>query len=364
MTVAELLCADCGSPPPGAEAWNCSRCGGPFELARWSSPSPEWPERGGGLWRFGEWLPLEHALSLGEPETALVEVRRAGGGRATCKLEGGLPTGSFKDRGSAALVSRLLSSGAGRIAVDSSGNAGASLAAYCAAAGIDARVYVPAAASPAKLVQIEAYGAELVRVGGTRAEVAAAAAAGAGGGRAYASHIWSPFFLVGTQTFAFELTSQLGGAPPAAVFFPLGAGSLLLGSYLGFRALRDAGLTSRLPRLYGVQAAACAPFRSAWAQTPVRACEPSLAEGLLIAKPPRLSAVLDAVRETGGEILAVEEAAIAGAVLELARQGVYAEPSAAAAWAGLETVPEEENAVVALTATGLKATPSIEKLLR
>ena len=364
VTVAELRCADCDSPPPGVEAWSCSRCGGPFELERWSSPAPEWPDRGGGLWRFAGWLPLEHVVSLGEPETALVEVRRAGGGRATCKLEGGLPTGSFKDRGSAALISRLASTGAGSIAVDSSGNAGASLAAYCAAAGIAARIYVPAAASPAKLVQIEAYGAELVRVPGTRADVAAAAAAGAGGGRAYASHIWSPFYLVGTQTFAFELTAQLGGKPPDAVFFPLGAGSLLLGSYLGFRALRDAGLTSSLPRVYGVQAAACAPFHAAWTQTPARPCEASLAEGLLIAKPPRLSAVLAAVRETGGEILAVEEAAIAGAVMKLARQGVYAEPSAAVAWAGLETVSEEENAVVALTATGLKATPSIEKLLR
>ena len=147
------------------------------------------------------------------------------------------------------------------------------------------------------------------------------------------------------------------------MFFPLGAGSLLLGSYLGFRALRDAGLTNRLPRLYGVQAAACTPFHDAWTHSPGRPCGRSLAEGLLIATPPRVAAVVAAVSETGGEVLVVNDAAIARAVIELARQGVYAEPSAAVAWAGLEAVPDEADAVVALTATGLKATPSIEKLL-
>jgi threonine synthase len=351
----ELWCSLCGSLPAGESAWRCESCGGPFDLESWSSPSGGWPDRGRGLWQFRDWLPVEGAVSLGEPETALVEV-----GRGVCKLEGGLPTGSFKDRGSAALVSQLVADGVTTIAVDSSGNAGASLAAYCAAAGIAARVYVPASASAAKLVQIEAYGAETVRVPGTRADVAEAAV---GDSRIYASHIWSPYFLVGTQTFAFELTTQLGGEPPAAVLFPVGAGTLLLGSYLGFRALRDAGLTDRLPRLYGVQAAACAPFHAAWTETEARPCEGSLAEGLLIARPPRLAAVVAAVRETGGEILAVDESAIASAVVELARHGVYAEPSAAVAWAGFKAVPDEEDAVVALTATGLKATASIEKLI-
>jgi threonine synthase len=147
----------CGLPS-AATGWRCAGCGGPFELDRWASPSGSWPDRVGGLWRYRDWLPLERMVSLGEPETAVVEVAAEGGRRATCKLEGGLPAGSFKDCGSAVLVSKLVSDGAAGIAVDSSGNAGASLAAYCAAAGIAARVYAPAHASPAKLVQMEAYG--------------------------------------------------------------------------------------------------------------------------------------------------------------------------------------------------------------
>jgi threonine synthase len=334
----------------------------PLELDTWSAPALPWPASGGGLWRFLPWLPLEQEISLGEPETPLVQVRLPRGGAVTCKLEGALPTGSFKDRGSAALVSHLAGAGVRGIAVDSSGNAGASLAAYCAKAGLTARVYVPATASRAKLVQIEAYGAELVPVAGSRADVADAAAADSDG-LVYASHIWNPYFMVGTQTFAFELVAQLGGAAPGTVVFPLGAGTLLLGSYYGFRALLKAGLTNRMPRIVGVEAEACAPFRAAWTGGTATGCGTSLAEGLLIASPPRLDAVVAAVRETGGEILSVSEAEIARAVLELARQGVYAEPSAAVAYAGASTAGAEGETVLALTATGLKTTAQIDALL-
>jgi threonine synthase len=311
-------------------------------------------------------------VSIGEATTPLVSLDwpRGSPGRVFFKTEGALPTGSFKDRGSAFLVGRLRSDGIAGITVDSSGNAGASIAAYCAAAGLGARVYVPATASAAKLAQIRAYGADVVPVVGTRQVVGEAAVAGATDDFVYASHIWSPHFIVGTQTFAFETFEQLGGRAPDAIVCPLGAGTLLLGCYYGFRSLVDAGLCERMPALFGVQTVRCAPLAKAWSNTRATGdCSTSIAEGILIASPPRAEAVLSAVRDTGGAIVAVEEQAIGSAMLELARRGVYAEPTAAVPAAALDLVLDalqtESDAVVvaAVTATGLKASALIEELI-
>ena len=141
-------------------------------------------------------------------------------------------TGSFKDRGTAVTVSWLRGHGANEIVVDSSGNAGASFAAYAARAGIRLRLFVPSDASPAKLLQARAHGAVVVTVPGPRSaagEAARAALDGAGSDVAYASHLWQPAFLAGTATFAYEVFEQLGGRAPATLIAPLGGGTLLAG---------------------------------------------------------------------------------------------------------------------------------------
>ena len=204
-----------------------------------------------GVWRYRGWLPAVEPLSLGEPTTALVEV--AGEGTVLAKLEGGLPTGSFKDRGTAVTVSWLRANGVREIVVDSSGNAGASFAAYAARAGMRLRLFVPADASPAKLLQARAHGAVVVSVPGPRsaaAEAAQQALDDAAADVAYGSHLWQPAFLAGTATFAYEVFEQLGRRPPDVVVAPLGGGTLLLGVHAGFARLRDAGLidTRAAPR--------------------------------------------------------------------------------------------------------------------
>ena len=138
------------------------------------------------------------------------------------------------------------------IVVDSSGNAGASFAAYAARAGLRLRLFVPADASPAKLLQARAHGAVVVSVPGPRAaagEAARRALEDAGPDVAYASHLWQPAFLAGTATFAYEVFEQLGGMAPDAVVAPLGGGTLLLGAHIGFGRLRAAGMIERVPRL-------------------------------------------------------------------------------------------------------------------
>ena len=323
-----------------------------------------------GLWRYRGWLPAAEPVELGEPRTALVELSR-GATTVLAKLEGGLPTGSFKDRGTAATVSWLRSRGAREMVVDSSGNAGASFAAYAARARLRLRVFVPEDASPAKLLQVRAHGAVLVPVPGSRSaagDAALAAVEAAGPDVAYASHLWQASFLAGTATLAYEVFEQLGNRAPDAIVAPLGGGTLLLGAHLGFARLRSAGLIDTMPRLIGVQSNACAPlaraFRAGEPDAVAVEPAPTIAEGIRIGLPPRSRQILAAIRETSGEIIEVTDDDIRTSLRQLLAQGVFVEPTAAAAHAGLARLTgRHETIIVALTGHGLKAVRAIDDVV-
>jgi len=362
----ELRCPASAAHDPG-DGWRCPVCHAPLDLGE-QPPLEPLPAGGEGLWRYRRWLgPVRHPLTLGEPTTPLVALGGDGWpGSALLKLEGALPTGSFKDRGAALMVSLLAERGARRLVIDSSGNAGASLAAYCARAGLPCEVFVPAAASAAKLAQVEAYGARTHLVAGSRAEVTRVAMQAAEREGLYASHAWSALFLAGTQTFAFEVAEQLGRAPDVVVL-PVGAGTLLLGASLGFARLVRAGRIARPPRLVGVQSAACPPLARAWAAgaaVPARVeVADTAAEGVKIAAPPRGTAILRAIRASGGALVEVDDDALAAARRDLARAGVYVEPTAALGPAALPRLAAagrldpRETVVVAVTGNGLKSPP-------
>ncbi|MFQ6058357.1 MAG: threonine synthase [Anaerolineae bacterium] len=344
--------------------WRCE-CGAVFELegappfSRQAVKSDELT-----LWRYRAMLPIEHEeniVSLGEGFTPLVETN-VYSLPILCKLEFLAPTGSFKDRGTTVLVSALREMGVERVVEDSSGNAAASLAAYCARAGIRARIFVPAHASPAKLAQIAVYGAELVPVEGPR-ERAAAAAQDAATKAYYASHYYNPLPLEGLKTFAYEVWEQLGGTAPHNLVFPVGHGTFLLGAYGGFGELLAAGLIEHVPRLFAVQARACAPlyeaYRRGMKDVPPVAEGQTIAEGIRIAHPVRGRQVLQAIRETGGTVLTVDDGETQRARDILARLGLYVEPTSAAAVAGLrkldKIIAPGEITVVPLTGSGLKS---------
>ncbi len=250
-----------------------------------------------------------------------------------------------------------------KVVEDSSGNAAASLAAYCASAGIEARIFVPAHASGAKIDQITAYGAEVVVVPGSRSDVAHAAQVAAVG-TYYASHNYSPFFLEGTKTFAYEVWEQLGGRPLDNLVLPVGNGSLLVGAYRGFYDLNRAGVIDRMPRLFAVQSEACPPlvegYRRGLNEPPLIRDGETIAEGIRIARPVRGGEILRAIRETGGAAVAVDDAEILEAKVRLARKGLYVEPTSAVALAGLRRLGRKihpaEITVLALTGNGLKVT--------
>jgi threonine synthase len=330
------------------------------------------------VWRYARALPVEvaHTVSLGEGWTPLLPGEWHGA-PVHYKLEFMMPTGSFKDRGTTVLVSYLVSRGVRRVLEDSSGNAGASLSAYAAAAGLTCRILVPETASYPKIAQIAACGADVVTMKGSRQEVAEAAlrqSADPADPIFYASHNWQPFFVEGTKTLAYELWEQSGFRAPDNLVVPLGYGSNVLGAERGFDELRRAGEIARRPRLFGVQAAHCAPYAAAFREgvdhlvpTPVR---PTMAEGIATPRPTRVAEVLRAVRETGGAVVAVEEAEIVPALRDLARRGLYVEPTSAVAAAGLSrllasgVIRPQEHTVLVLTGSGLKASATIGELLK
>jgi threonine synthase len=310
-------------------------------------------------------------VSLGEGMTPLVRVPKFPGD-VRAKLEFTCPTGSFKDRGNSIVVTRLKQIGISRVVEDSSGNAGASLAAYCAHAGIGCTIYAPASASAGKLAQIRIYGAEIVAVPGARAAATEAALA-ATNGNYYANHAWDPFFFEGTKTAAFEIVEQLGGAVPARVLLPVGQGTMLLGLAKGFRELLVARRIAHVPQLIAVQSDLCAPiyeaFQGGLTRMPdVPASPRILAEGIATVSPLRWRVIMNVVRESAGEVVRVPDRAIPSGLSQLGRLGLFVEPTSATVLLALDQLRERRavldgTSVMILTGSGLKATAQVEKWL-
>jgi threonine synthase len=336
-----------------------------------------------GVWKYVARLPVrDHSrlVTLGEGDTPLVHLPRWGAAtgldRVFAKLEYANPTGSFKDRGMAVLVTAAREAGARHLVEDSSGNAGAAAAAYAARAGLTCTVYAPAAAPAAKLRQIRAYGAELIEVPGPRSAVTAAARQGGNRPGAYhVAHNDNPLFLPGNKTFAYEVAEELalrfpppeftGG--PWHVVVPVGGGALFVGGWQGFVDTlgKEEGTGIGRPRMHAAQTAACPPVARAWelglAEPAPITRRPSACGGIEIERPPRGRVILAAVRDSGGAAVASEEASILKERDQLAHlEGIYAEPSSAAAFAGLSQlarrgiVRRDEVVVVAVTGTGIK----------
>jgi len=349
-------CLACGSAAAAGAGWRCA-CGAPWALAPFGRVPPRETlrDRPPGIWRYREALPADGTpVSLGEGGTPLVPARD---GRLLFKVESANPTGSFKDRGAAVLLTAVRTEGARALVEDSSGNAGAAIAAYAARAGLEATIYVPDAASPGKLAQVAAYGSRVVRVPGSREAVAAAAHAAPG---RYASHCWDPLFFHGTKTIAYELWEALDGRAPTHVIVPVGHGTMLLGLWLGFMELVQGGAIARVPRLLGVQSAACAPLAGPALDVGTGTGD-TVAEGIRVRQPVRPDEIRRAVHETGGRFLVVDDAEIVAARARLGGEGLFVEPTAAvapaAAWRLLAegVFAAADVVVVPLTGHGLKA---------
>ncbi|MGV9387058.1 threonine synthase [Nonomuraea sp. NPDC003707] len=316
------------------------------------------------LWRYQAAIPVSprHRVSLGEGFTPMLPLDW-NGVRVHFKLEWFNPTSSFKDRGVTVMISHLRGQGVTHVLEDSSGNGGSSVAAYAAAAGIHAKIIVPAATSAAKILQARAYGAQIELVGGTRDQVSEEAIRQSEQ-IPYASHNWNPFFLQGTKTIAYEMWESLGFRAPDNVVLVAGAGSNILGCDIAFSELLEAGQIDRRPKLLVGQPEHWATIADVVNRIDPQSRGPrvpTIAEGASIANPVRLPETVEAIRRSGGAAVAVTEDQIRTAVRKLASRGLYAEPTSSVAAAALDhfladgTVGPDETTVVILTGAGLKS---------
>ncbi len=308
-----LYCTQCGKEYDVNDIiWRC-QCGGILDLE--FTPYfdiSQIKKRKPNLWRYREAIPIQkddNIISFQEGFTPLFPID-INGVSILVKQDHLFPTGSYKDRGAAVLISKAKEIGVQHVVEDSSGNAGGAIAAYAAHANISSQIFVPKLTSPEKLFQIESYGSKLFKIPGSREETARAVLQAAQMSY-YASHSWNPFFFQGTKTFAYEIWEQLNWKVPDVVILPVGNGTLLLGAWIGFNDLFKTGMIDRLPRLIAVQSSNCAPLAIAFQNLqsePARVNSlPTIAEGIAIAEPVRGTQIIRAVKESNGYFITVDD---------------------------------------------------------
>ncbi len=378
--VRSLSCPRCGrSYEPVGYRESCEGCGGVLDVTidlddlgpadRDALLAP--PER--GLFRWWPFLPLTDrasVVSLGEGDTPLLPAGRLGErlglGRLYLKNDTVLPTGSLKDRSNAIGVSKAVELGVPLVAVVSTGNAAASVAAYAAAAGLRALIMLPDETAPEKAVQAAAYGARIIAVRGDFDRTAKLFAAAVREFKWYACMSNNPYRNEGKKSYAYELWEQLGGEVPEWLIHPTAGGLGLVATWKGFNELLTLGWVDRLPRMVAAQAAACAPIVEAYRNAspdvqPVSAKE-TIAESIRVGYPKSLGwRALRDLRKSGGTAVALEETEILEAWALLARHsGIYAEPAGAisvAAAARLRQdgmIGQNDLTVCMITGHGLK----------
>jgi len=318
------------------------------------------------LWRYIDTMPFlkPETISMGEGFTPLIPLNPKSRNLLT-KCEYYMPTLSFKDRGAAVLITVAKGFGIKNVICDSSGNAGASIAAYSARAGIVCDVFVPMGVSAKKLQQIEAYGANLHKIPGNREDATnAAICAVEESGAFYASHIFNPLFYEGIKTYYFEVYEQLGKMPDCFIV-PAGNGTLLMGARRAFTQMLEWGVITKMPRLLAVQHENCAPIYQAWKKgesVVSKVIKKSmLAEGIAMAAPIRGEDILATLRLTDGDVITVTDEEILKARQEMSLVGIYTEWTDAATYAGYNKFVKkypciaEQTIVMPLCGTGIKS---------
>ncbi len=306
------------------------------------------------------WTPLYRATRLGDA---------LGLPHLWVKDDGRNPTASFKDRASALAVVKARELGEQVITTASSGNAAAALAGMAASAGLESVIFVPASAPQAKIAQLLIYGATVVLVEGTYDQAFDLCIEAANRRGWYCRNTaYNPYMTEGKKTAAYEIAEQLGWDAPDRVFVAVGDGCIIGGLHKGFADLLALGWIEHMPRLMGVQAEGSAALYEAWRRdtdevTPIT--PHTIADSISVGLPRDRLKALRAVRETGGAFIAVSDEEILAAMRDLARlTGVFAEPAAAAALAGLRRalangqVHPDERVVVLVTGNGLKDIPA------
>jgi threonine synthase len=379
--VTHLECAACGEGYAAGELHNvCTICGKPllvrYDLARASRSLTRdgLKSRRADMWRYREVMPVENdadIISLGEGWTPLLHARRLGAAVGLSELmikdESLNPTQSFKARGMSAAVSMALELGARKLAAPSAGNAGGALAAYAAAAGLEAYIFMPRDTPRANVVECQQTGAHVTLIDGLITDCGAEIA------RRKDAEDWfdvstlkEPYRVEGKKTLGYELAEQLGWQLPDVIVYPTGGGTGLVGMWKAFAEMESMGwIGPERPRMISVQASGCAPIVRAFESGAAHAAEfenaATVASGLRVPKAIGDFLILDALRTSHGSAVAVTDEELLAAVGEIGRlEGLFVAPEGAACLPAIRKLLErgeiqpDEQVVLFNTGAGIK----------
>ncbi|MGA8027186.1 MAG: threonine synthase [Bryobacteraceae bacterium] len=374
-----LRCSRCGKLFPPDQLVNVCACGAPL-LAQYDLPAirENWRkddlERAvGSMWRYSPVLPADdrEAVSLAEGWTPLIRADRlaceVGAQNLWIKDEGRNPTGSFKARGLSCAVTMAKKLGARKVAIPSAGNAGSAAAAYAAAAGLEAHIFMPTDVPQANFIECKSFGAKVTLVDGLISDCAKLVSERKEREEWFdLSTLREPYRVEGKKTMGYEVAEQLGWRVPDAVLYPCGGGVGLIGMWKAFGEMEELGwIGSERPKMIAVQAEGCQPITRAFEQ----GAEVSefwddawtAASGLRVPKALGDFLVLRAVRESGGTAISVsDEEMMDGGMLLAQREGIFAAPEGGACVAAVKRLlksgflAHRERIVVFNTGSGLK----------
>lgn len=374
-TLTHLECARCGTEAIPSKPQSLCACGGPL-LARYDlatvreSWNRDWISNGpSSMWRYAPVLPVSRpqaVASLGEGMTPLIHAGWLGR-QVWIKDEGMNPAGSFKSRGLSCAISMCVELGIGKVTIASDGNGASALAAYAAAAGVEARVFVPRNVSRANYLESKTFGAEVTLVDGLVSDcIRLAGQQSSAEGWFDLSMLREPYRVEGKKTIAYELAEQFRWELPDAILCPAGGGAGLIGMWKAFEEMEKIGwIASRRPKMIAVQADGCQPVVRAFEQG-LDQCEffPhafTVAGGLRVPQPFGGFLILDALRKSGGTAVAVADQDLLDAGVELAsRQGIFASPEGAACVVALRRLTAsgfldpDQKVVIVNSGSGLK----------
>ena len=379
-TVTHLECSQCGKRREAGQVHNLCECGGPllvrYDLEKtkksWSRDAVK--NGPASMWRYGPVLPVRDEasiVSLGEGMTPLLRTDRLGqslgAGDLWVKDEGINPTGSFKARGLSCAVSMCVELGIRKVAIPSAGNAASAMAAYAAAAGIEAYIFMPRDVPQANYIECKAFGACVTLVDGLISDCGKIVATRKDAeGWFDVSTLKEPYRIEGKKTMGYEVAEQFDWQLPDVIFYPAGGGVGLIGMWKAFDEMETLGwISSKRPKMIAVQAAGCAPvvraFERGAAKSEFWEDAHTVAAGLRVPKALGDFLMLDAVRKSGGTAVAVSDEELLDASLELgAEEGIFPAPEGGACVAALKKLlasgflKADERIVIYNTGAGLK----------
>jgi len=377
--VTYLECTKCGTHVEADRPQTvCPKDGG-ILYARYDLPALKQSFHAGSLagraptmWRYAEILPDAEPVSLGEGFTPMLPSREFPS--VYIKDEGLNPTGSFKARGLSAGVTMAKKFQLKKLAIPSAGNAASALAAYAAAAGLEAHIFMPKDVPLANRVECESYGAQVTLVDGLISDCARMVAERKEKeGWFDVSTLKEPYRVEGKKTMGYEVAEQLGWQMPEGIIYPTGGGVGLLGMWKAFDEMQELGwIGSERPQMVAVQSAGCAPIPKAWDEGKATAefwnNASTVAAGLRVPKAYGDYLILDILNKSGGVAIAVTDQEIMDALHRWARvEGIFAAPEGAAALAAYRKLrardffAEDDTVVLFNTGSGLKYLEVIEE---